>query len=58
MNNRKRIMAVLNYEDTDRLPVVHFGFWMETLKKWAAEGYISAEEAENWRDGNPCRARK
>ncbi len=49
-------MAVLNYENYDRLPVVHFGFWTETLQKWAAEGHISAEEAKNWGDGNPTDA--
>ena len=53
MNNRKRIIAVLNYEKYDRLPVVHFGFWVETLQKWASEGHISTEEAKNWSDGNP-----
>ena len=56
MNNRKRIMAVLNYEKYDRLPVVHFGFWAETLQKWACEKHISAEEANSWDDGNPVDA--
>lgn len=56
MNNRKRIMAVLNYEKFDRLPVVHFGFWIEMLQKWAEEGHISTEEAKNWCDGNPTDA--
>jgi len=56
MNNRKRIMAVLNYEKYDRLPVVHFGFWLETLQKWAAEGHICYEDANNWRDGSPTDA--
>lgn len=49
-------MAVLNYEKYDRLPVVHFGFWTETLQKWAAEGRISTDEAKNWSDGNPIDA--
>jgi uroporphyrinogen decarboxylase len=53
MNNRERAMAVLNYEPYDRLPVVHFGFWDETLDKWAAEGHITEEAAEGWQDGNP-----
>ncbi len=56
MTNRERIMAVLNYRKPDRLPIVHFGFWHETLEKWAAEGHISAEEAKNWGDGNPTDA--
>ncbi len=52
MNNRERALAVLNYEPYDRLPLVHFGFWRETLQKWAAEGYLAAEEARDWADGN------
>ena len=56
MNNRGRIMAVLNYEKYDRFPVVHFGFWAETLQKWVTEGHISAEDARNWSDGNPADA--
>jgi len=38
MNNRGRTLAILNYQDYDRLPLVHFGFWRETLQKWAGEG--------------------
>lgn len=56
MNNRERALAVLNYEDYDRLPVVHFGFWDETLEKWAEEGHITGEEARTWEDGNPVDA--
>ena len=56
MNDRQRTMAILHYQDYDRLPVVHFGFWHETLEKWAAEGHISAEEAATWGDNNPTDA--
>jgi len=52
VNNRERTLAILNYEDYDRLPLVHFGFWRETLLKWAAEGHITAGEARDWEDGN------
>jgi uroporphyrinogen decarboxylase len=52
MNHRQRLIAVLNYQDYDRLPLVCFGYWPETLAKWADEGHISAEEARTWRDGN------
>ena len=52
MNNRERTLAILNYQDYDRLPLVHFGFWDETLLKWAGEGYITAQEARDWEDGN------
>ncbi len=52
MNNRERALAILNYQSYDRLPVVHFGFWNETLAKWADEGHITAEQAQAWGDGN------
>lgn len=45
-------MAVLHYQDYDRLPVVHFGYWGDTLVKWAEEGHITMEEATTWGDGN------
>jgi uroporphyrinogen decarboxylase len=49
-------MAVLHYESYDRLPVVHFGFWQDTLDKWADEGHITVEEAASWGDNNPTDA--
>jgi hypothetical protein len=52
MNNRERAMAILNYQSYDRMPVVHFGFWNETLAKWAEEGHITVEQARKWGDGN------
>lgn len=56
MNNRDRALAILNYQDYDGLPLVHFGFWQETLEVWAAEGRLTTEEAETWEDGNPTDA--
>ncbi len=52
MNQRERILAVLRYQDYDRLPLLHFGFWRETLDRWAAEGHITADAAQMWSDGN------
>lgn len=52
MNNRERALAVLNYQAYDRLPIVHFGYWTETLVKWAEEGHIAMQEARAWGDGN------
>lgn len=52
MNDRERIMAVLRYRDYDRLPLLHFGFWRETLENWAAAGHITPETAQAWGDGN------
>ncbi|MBN2584128.1 MAG: hypothetical protein JXL80_13775 [Planctomycetes bacterium] len=53
MTHRRRAMAVLHYEPYDRLPIVHFGYWRETLDKWAQEGHITTEIAETWYDGGP-----
>lgn len=56
MNNRERALAVLNYKEYDRLPIVHFCFLQETLEKWHQEGHLSVEEfsaALGWIDGRP-----
>lgn len=53
MNNRERLHAIMNYENYDRLPVLHFGLWNETLEKWIEEGHISKTEAEGYSGGNP-----
>ena len=53
MNDRTRALAILNYEPYDRLPLVHFGYWTETLSKWATEGHVSEAEVRGWSDGNP-----
>ncbi|HIJ65272.1 MAG TPA: hypothetical protein HPP77_04905 [Candidatus Hydrogenedentes bacterium] len=53
MNNRERALAVLNYQPYDRLPIVHFGFWNETLERWAKEGHVTADDAKTWHDGGP-----
>jgi hypothetical protein len=52
VNDRERTLAVLNYQPYDRLPVVHFGYWRETLETWAAEGHISKTLAAEWYDNN------
>ena len=48
MNNRERMRAIMHYEAYDRMPIVSFGFWNETLEKWAEEGHITQEEAEGY----------
>ena len=47
MNNRQRAMAILNYENYDRLPLVHFAFWDETVWKWINEGHLTPEEGRD-----------
>jgi len=44
MNIREMTMKVLNYELIGKVPLVHFGFWDETLDKWLSEGQITSEE--------------
>ena len=38
MNHRERVRAVLHYENYDRMPLVAFGYWQQTLEKWEKEG--------------------
>jgi Uroporphyrinogen-III decarboxylase len=52
MTNRERTKAILNYKWYDRLPVVHFGYWKETLEKWCMKGHLKNEEVETFWDGN------
>ena len=52
MTHRERTLAVLNYQSYDRLPIVHFGYWGETLQKWVEEGHLTAEEVKGSGDGN------
>lgn len=52
---RERALAVLRYQDAS-IPIVHFGFWHETLAKWADQGHLSRELAQGWGDGNDADA--
>ena len=52
MNHRERTLAVLKYQSYDRRPIVHFGYWGETLQKWVAEGHLTANEVKDYGDGN------
>ena len=52
MTNRERAMAVLNYKNYDRMPIVHFGYWAETLQKWHEEGHVTKDECHYWGDNN------
>ena len=49
MNHRERVRAVLHDQAYDRLPLVSFGYWPETLDKWAAQGHIEKEDADGYR---------
>jgi len=52
MTVRENVLALLNYENYNALPIVHFGYWFETLEKWAAEGHIPDQKytSKNWGD--------
>jgi hypothetical protein len=52
MNSIERTLAVLRYQPYDRLPIVHFGYWGETLQKWVEEGHLTADEVKGSGDGN------
>jgi uroporphyrinogen decarboxylase len=53
VTNRERAIAVLDYQPYDRLPLVHFGYWYETLEKWVREGHLAPEEIEGYGDNSP-----
>ena len=54
MTHRERTLAILNYGPCDRMPIVHFGFWAETLAAWAEQGHITRKEASGFGDGFGC----
>ena len=56
MNTRQRVLAILNCENYDALPLVHFGFWRETLEAWVGQGHIPEVLWREWGDGSPADA--
>ena len=52
MNNRDRSLAILRYQNYDKMPVVHFGYWRDTIAKWSDEGHIEKGLDKEWGDGN------
>lgn len=44
MTFRENVTAILNYRNFDHMPVVSFGYWLETLQKWEQEGHITHQE--------------
>ena len=44
MTNKEKFLSVLNYETNVELPIVHFGFWNETVDKWILEGHINKSD--------------
>ncbi len=52
MTNRERALAILRYQSYDRMPVVHFSYWWETLSKWVRKGHLSEDDVRGIGDGN------
>lgn len=52
MTNRERAMAILHYQEADRMPAVHFGYWQELLDEWVQQGKIPPELATDNFDGS------
>lgn len=48
MTLRENIVACLTDKPYDTLPIIHFGFWGETLEKWQAEGHLTAADVADW----------
>ena len=57
MTNRENALAVLTYHDYERVPLVHFGFWPETVVRWRDQGHLSDEEIARWDYLSPAEAR-
>jgi len=44
MNYKQKFHSVMNYEQNTDIPVVHFGYWYETVDKWKEEGHIDTDD--------------
>ncbi|MDH7571447.1 MAG: hypothetical protein QHJ73_17870, partial [Armatimonadota bacterium] len=53
MTFRECVTRILHYQPADYVPVVHFGFLDETLRKWQREGHIAGDITRIGVDGSP-----
>ena len=44
MNNREKFLSVIHNKADAHMPVVHFGYWNETILKWIKEGHIKESD--------------
>jgi len=44
MTNREKFLSVIHNESKQEMPIVHFGYWDETVEKWQQEGHATAED--------------
>lgn len=54
MNGRERLLAVMSFENTDRLPNYELGCWGQTIERWWQEGMPRDSGYLNWFEGDPC----
>jgi hypothetical protein len=47
MTIRENTLNLLHYQPYQSLPIVHFGYWRETLAQWANEGLVPDEPYSN-----------
>lgn len=47
MTLRENYLAALSFKPYEKLPVVRFEHWPQTIEKWRREGYLTAEEPQN-----------
>ena len=52
MTCREQFQAVLHYQRYDAMPIVHFGYREETLKKWVSEGHLKTTDISGFEDGS------
>ena len=53
MNNRALFQEIMNYGTFDRMPVIHWTGWTETLERWYEEGYPKDCNAHEYFDAVP-----
>ncbi len=53
MNYRKLFQEIMNYGKFDRMPVIHWTGWDETLERWYGEGYPKDCNAHGYFDAVP-----
>ena len=53
MSLREDTLNILHYKDHQHFPIVHFGYWPETIEKWNKEGHLSDDEARDVWDNSP-----
>ena len=52
MTNRERAYNILHYKKIDRMPAVHFGYWVELLDEWIEQGHLPKDIKIGYADGN------